>query len=87
MTTIDIKPELLRVVDALPPSKQAEVLDFAHFLRQQMAAGEPGEVRQPWRIELRVVPATTLLGLTGLVALGGDAVADTEALYDSGRHH
>ena len=84
---MDIKPELLRVVDALPPSKQAEVLDFARFLRQQMAAGEPGEVRQPSRIELRVVPATTLLGLSGLVALGGDAVADTEALYDSGRRH
>jgi len=35
----------------------------------------------------RVVPAERLDKLTGLVAVGGDALADSEALYDSyGRH-
>jgi hypothetical protein len=29
-----------------------------------------------------VVPAEKLDGLTGLVAVGGDALADSEALYD-----
>lgn len=87
MTVINIKPELLRVLDALPPFRQAEVLDFARFLHQQMAIGEQAEMRRPSQIEVRVAPATTLLGLTGLVALGGDAVADTEALYDSDSRH
>ena len=30
----------------------------------------------------RVVPAEKLENLTGLVAIGGDAVADSEAVYD-----
>lgn len=34
------------------------------------------------RINLHPVPADTLLPLTGLVALGGDALEDSEALYD-----
>lgn len=87
MTVTDIKRELLQVLDALPPSRQAEVLDFARFLRQQMTSRELGKAWQPSRIEVRLVPATTLLGLTGLVALGGNAIADTEALYDNDSQH
>jgi predicted RNase H-like HicB family nuclease len=34
------------------------------------------------RINLHLVSADTLLGLTGLVALGGDALEDSESLYD-----
>jgi predicted RNase H-like HicB family nuclease len=34
------------------------------------------------RINLHPVPADTLLPLTGLMALGGDALEDSEALYD-----
>jgi|GEM_PF-1794057 len=78
-----VEPELLRVLDALPPSRQAEVLDFARFLYQQTAIPEPDKMLQPPRIKARVAPAATLLNLTGLVALGGDAVTDTEALYDN----
>jgi hypothetical protein len=81
MLATKVKPELLRVLDALPPSRQAEVLDFARFLYQQTAIPEPEKmVRQP-RIKVRAVPAMTLLNLTGLVALGGDAITDTEDLY------
>lgn len=78
-----VKPELLRVLDALPPSRQTQVLDFARFLYRQVAVAEPPVAQD---IEVRAVPATTLLRLTGLVALGGDALADTEALYDDGQH-
>jgi hypothetical protein len=79
--TKKVKPELLRVLDALPPSRQAEVLDFARFLYQQTAIPEPEKMVQQPRVKARVAPAATLLNLTGLVALGGDAVTDTEDLY------
>ena len=75
MRAINIKPELLRLLQGLPQFRQTEVLDFARFLHRQMVAGEPAEMWPP-QIELRVVPATTLLDLTGLVALGGDVTAD-----------
>jgi hypothetical protein len=74
---------LLRLLDALPRAKQTELLDFARFLHQQASVIRPASTLGNPHIELRVAPAATLLGLTGLVALGGDAVADTEALYDS----
>jgi hypothetical protein len=34
------------------------------------------------RIQLHLIPASSLAALTGLVSLGGDAVADGDALYD-----
>ena len=59
MVVADVKPELLRVLDALPPFRQAQVLDFAHFLHRQMAEGTPVvEVRQPPRIEVRAFADT-----------------------------
>jgi len=87
MAATKVRSELLRLLDALPSPRQAEVLDFARFLHQQTALTEPPKVSQFPPIELRVVPAATLLDLTGLVALGGDAVVDTEALYDNTSHH
>ena len=77
-----IQPELLRLLAGLPPAKQAEVLDFARFLHQQSASSQPGSGLPARAVDLRLAPASSLLGLTGLVALGGDAVADTETLYD-----
>ena len=81
-STLAIKPELLRLLDTLPRSQQTELLNFARFLHQQTSAAGPAASLANPAIELRVASATTLLGLTGLVALGGDAVADTESLYD-----
>jgi hypothetical protein len=81
-----VRPELLRLLDDLPPARQTELLDFARFLHQQ--AAETGFAESPAApIELRLAPATTLAGLTGIVALGGDAVVDTEALYDDTADH
>lgn len=82
MITTDVRSELLRLLNELPPSRQAEVLDFARFLRRQ-AVGAQAEVEAPVApMSLRALPAATLVGLSEVVSLGGDAVADAEALYD-----
>ena len=82
-----ITEELTQVLSSLPPPRQVEVLDFARFLQRQ--ASEPARVQtpQPTDLRLRAVSAATLRDLTGLVHLGGDAVADTEALYDNSDRH
>jgi hypothetical protein len=77
--TTTIRPELLRLLDDLPQSKQVELLNFARFLREQ-ATGTRHQGLEP--LKLRSVPSDSLTRLTGLVALGGDAVIDAEALYD-----
>lgn len=59
--------KLIEAFRRLPPQRRAELLD------RLRALGEP---------ELRTVPASRLYALTGLVSLGGDALADTEAIYD-----
>lgn len=78
---VQVKPELLFLLEDLPLAKQLEVLDFARFLSQQAkdAASQPSPRGY---VDLRLAPASSLLPLTGVVALGGDALADTEALYD-----
>lgn len=68
-TTVVIRPELLRVFDDLPQPKQIELLNFARYLRQQ-ATDEPHENG----VALHGVSADALARLTGIVALGGDAV-------------
>jgi len=83
MLVATIDPELLRTLAILPPQRQAEVLDFARFLKQHVEQRPVG----PAPIELRPAPADTLLRITGLVALGGDALADSEALYDDNDSH
>lgn len=84
---VKIEPELLRVLAALSQRRQAEVLEFARFLGRLAEKDLPVETRQEARIELRLAPADTLLRLTGLVALGGDALVDSEALYDENGNH
>jgi len=64
--------KLVEAFRRLPPRRCAELL-----VRLQ-ALGES---------ELRTVPASRLYALTGLVSLGGNAVADTEAIYDGNSCH
>jgi hypothetical protein len=73
-----LKEATLKVLDELPQDRVAEVLDFALFVKQREGkrSGAPRD-----RI-VSSVPATQLDGLVGLVAWGGDAVTDTERLYD-----
>lgn len=75
---LTMKIAMLHVLDELPVERIAEVLDFALFLN---AKGRHGSVAVP-ALTLPTVPATQLETLTGLVAWGGDAVADTERLYE-----
>jgi hypothetical protein len=72
MTTggVNLKQQLVRELDELPPDKLMEVLDFVAFLRTRKVLLVPS------------LPASSLDRLTGLVAWGGDALADTEKLYD-----
>ena len=84
----EVKQALWDILEQLPPAQRHQVLDFARFLYQQVlttprSLGETeGEPVPEQKIQLRLVPAESLAGLTGLVSLGGDAVADTEALYN-----
>ena len=64
--------KLIEAFRHLPPRRRAELLDRLQALR------EPG---------LRKVPAGRLYALTGLVSLGGDALIDTEAIYDGNGGH
>lgn len=72
MTTggVDLKQQLMRELDQLPPDKLTEVLDFVAFLRTRKVPFVPS------------LPVSFLDHVTGLVAWGGDALADTERLYD-----
>lgn len=64
--------KLVEAFRRLPPQRRAELLDKLRALR------EP---------ELRTVPASRLYALTGLVSLGGNALVDTEAIYDGDSCH
>lgn len=81
-----IEPELLQTLAGLSQRHRAEVLDFARFLGQRAERPSAGAEPTP-PIELRLAPADTLAQLTGLVALGGDALTDSEALYDDNGSH
>ncbi len=67
---VNLKERLMRELDELPPDKLTEVLDFVAFLRTR---------KMPL---VSALPASFLDRLTGLVAWGGDALADSERLYD-----
>jgi hypothetical protein len=88
LSSQEVKQALWEILEQLPPAQRHQVLDFARFLYQQVltpsrSLGETEGVAAPeHKIQLRLVPAGSLVGLTGLVSLGGDAVADTEALYN-----
>lgn len=74
-----IRPELLQVLDHLSQPKQVELLNFARFLQGQMISDD---LKSDHRLMIQTVAADSLVRLTGLIALGGDAIFDTETLYD-----
>lgn len=75
---LTMKTTMLQVLDELPAERVAEVLDFALFLNAQQHHDAVATLPLP----LPAVPATQLTSLIGLVAWGGDAVADVERLYE-----
>lgn len=81
----DFKGQLLKTLGDLPPQEMRELLDFATFLQERV--NRRCKSAPPSRFQ--TVPASALSLLTGAVSLGGDALRDTEALYDadSSRDH
>ncbi|HHH42405.1 MAG TPA: hypothetical protein ENK56_10440 [Chloroflexi bacterium] len=83
---------LLSLLDELPPASVVVVERFVEFLHEQARRGQPvvtapeqeqQEEKPPYLYPTVPVPASSLDGLVGIMPpVGGDALADTEALYD-----
>ena len=82
------KEALDAVLDELPPESLEVVRQFAEFLRRQAQQGQPvvtvAEAGAPYLYPNVATPVAIMQALSGVLAEGydGDAVADTEALYD-----
>ena len=70
-----IKQRVMEELEKLTPEKLDEVLDFVVFLKSRT-------LRAKEDIPVSFLPASHLDNLVGLVAWGGDALADSERLYD-----
>ena len=87
--TREIQSHMLSLLDELPPESLTVVEQFVRFLHEQARRGrtvttvsEENE-RPPYLYPTVPVPASSLDGLVGIMPpVGGDALADTEALYD-----
>ena len=75
---VTTKQAIVKLLDELPSDKLVEVLDFVQFLKERQR--EQGGMAS--RIEVKAVPASHLKSLLGLISIGGDALEDTERLYD-----
>jgi len=71
LANYDLKERVKEELDTLPPGRWREVLDFVRFLKRRP---RPGTVQ--------TLPASSLDQLTGLVDWGGDALTDSERLYN-----
>ena len=82
-----MQSHILALLQDLPPESLTLVERFVQFLREQARRGQPVVVRDertPYTYPTVPVPASSLDGWLDLVPAGyeGDALADTEALYD-----
>jgi hypothetical protein len=79
-----IKQAVEQALDELPTEKMVEVLDFMLFLKERWTreGAQLAAAQERVGLVLCTLPASHLDSLTGLVAWGGDAVADAERLYD-----
>lgn len=80
---------ILTLLDGLPPESLAVVERFVQFLHEQARHGQPvvaiseQEETPVYHYPTVPLPASILDGLVGVMPpVGGDALADTEALYD-----
>ena len=83
------KQRIYRLLDNLPPTSLPVVEQFVEFLRQQAQRGQPvvtvaGEEASPYRYPTVALPASSLDAWVNLLPEGydGDALADSEAVYD-----
>ena len=72
-----LKEAVIRLLNELPPEQIVEVLDFATFIKER---SEKEDLLS--RLVIKTLPVSQLDELVGLIALGGDALGDTEHLYD-----
>ena len=74
-----IKDVVINALGDLPADYLNEVLDFVLFLKQRRQV----DLLPLRKLTVHSTPAAQLDGLVGLVAWGGDALADTERLYEN----
>ena len=74
----ETKARIHQLLDELPPAKLTSVEDFVLFLREHES------LRLPSRYPTVENPASSLSAWLDLIpdGCGGDALVDTEALYD-----
>jgi hypothetical protein len=80
-----VQTRILTLLDDLPPESQALVEQFTRFLHEQARHGEPVGVRSdmPYLYPTVPLPPATLDALIGIMPpINGDALADSEALYE-----
>lgn len=73
------KNALIRIVNELPAEQVSEIFTFALFIKNRSQT----ESMKTSGLIVKSLPAERLETLSGLVAWGGDAVIDTERLYES----
>ena len=83
------RSRIVALLKDLPPESLTLVERFVQFLRDQARRGQPvgsvsvREERRPYVYPTVPLPASVLDGLVGIMPpVEGDALADTEALYD-----
>jgi len=75
VTEREMKQRVVQELEKLPTEKLGEVLDFVVFLRNRTT-------REETQFPVSFLPASHLDELVGVVAWGGDSLADSERLYD-----
>ena len=80
---------ILSLLDDLPEESLSVVEQFVQFLREQAQQGRSvvvtseNEEHPPYLYPTVPLPPSSLDGLVGIMPrVGGDALADTESLYD-----
>lgn len=83
-----VREHILSLLDDLPPESLNVVNQFVQFLYEQARQGRSVVTKSsgespPFLYPSVPLPASALDGLVGIMpSVGGDALADTEALYD-----
>lgn len=88
-STQEARSRIVSLLADLPPEAVKVVEQFVAFLHEQAQEGQfvtlaPEQKEQPpYRYPTQSLPASALDDLIGIMPpVGGDALADTEALYD-----
>ena len=82
------KQKIYDLLDNLPPEGLEVVAEFVRSLREQVKTAQTAEDAAvdppaPFRYPTVSLPLASLSGLVGIMPpVGGDALAETEALYD-----